>query len=435
MGFSDEGKSANMTLKIVHVNNNEVTGGAARAVQRLHNGLLKREIDSTLFARNTKSNQDAVVRFEPEQSLFDRFRRTLRYAWMRSDFFPRYVSWPIGGMPLSDDRSRFVREVAGQLPRVDLLHFHWIAEFIDIPAFLEEVDIPIVWTLHDMNPLTGGCHYTSGCRRFEQSCGCCPRLNSNRENDPSHRSWKRKHTAYQKKIRRDHFHVVAPSEWLVQEAKRSSLLTDASIHCIPHGLDHTLFRPRDFRQEQRRVGISSCQKIVLFVAHSSKDPRKGFNLLSEAVKDGDFKDVTLVSIGRKEPTVAGDFRHVHVGRVDDDRRLSVLYSMADVFVIPSLQEAFGQTPLEAMACGTPVVGFKTGGIPDMVKPGETGWLAETGDVRSLRNALETALESDAERKRMGRRCREIVEEEYTLDRQAQQYEELYNSILEPESVS
>ncbi|MCS3697422.1 glycosyltransferase involved in cell wall biosynthesis [Salinibacter ruber] len=121
--------------------------------------------------------------------------------------------------------------------------------------------------------------------------------------------------------------------------------------------------------------------------------------------------------------------------MDDDRRLSVLYSMADVFVIPSLQEAFGQTPLEAMACGTPVVGFKTGGIPDMVKPGETGWLAETGDVRSLRNALETALESDAERKRMGRRCREIVEEEYTLDRQAQQYEELYNSILEPESVS
>jgi len=152
--------------------------------------------------------------------------------------------------------------------------------------------------------------------------------------------------------------------------------------------------------------------------------------LSEALARLQFDDVTLISIGRNAPTVPEGLSHVHVGYVDEDQRLSVLYSMADVFIIPSLQEAFGQTAIEAMACGTPIVGFNTGGIPDMVRPGETGWLAKTGNVRSLRQAIESALENDGERRRMGQRCREVVEEEYTLKRQAQQYKALYESILE-----
>jgi glycosyltransferase involved in cell wall biosynthesis len=320
--------------------------------------------------------------------------------------------------------------VAGQLPPADLLHFHWVAEFIDIPSFLERVDMPIVWTLHDMNPFTGGCHYTSGCRRFEQACGCCPQLESKRGNGPSSRSWERKRAAYKKKARRDHLHVIAPSEWLAREAEQSALFSGVPINCIPHGLDHTLFRPRDAQHERRKISIPEGQKVALFVAHSSTDPRKGFGILSEALARLQFDDVTLISIGRNAPTVPEGLSHFHVGYVDEDQRLSVLYSMADVFIIPSLQEAFGQTALEAMACGTPVVGFDAGGIPDMVRPDETGWLAKTGNVRSLHQALETALENDGERERMGRRCREVVEEEYTLERQARQYKALYESILE-----
>lgn len=176
------------------------------------------------------------------------------------------------------------------------------------------------------------------------------------------------------------------------------------------------------------MSIPEDRKVALFVAHSSTDPRKGFGILSNALERAHFDDVTLVSIGSNAPAVPKNLSHVHVGRVDEDRRLSVLYSLADVFIIPSSQEAFGLTALEAMACGTPVIGFDTGGIPDMVRPGETGWLVETGDVSSLRSALEAALESDAERERMGCRCREVVENEYTLERQAQRYAELYESI-------
>lgn len=419
-----------MSVKAIHVNNNDLSGGAARAVKRLHQGLLQRGVESSIFVRNKESDDETVLEFQPRETISSLLYRVTRYAGMRSDFFPWYVSWSRGGMPISDDRSRFAGEVADQLPPADLLHFHWIAEFIDILSFLERVNMPIVWTLHDMNPFTGGCHYTSGCRRFEQACGCCPQLESKKENDPSSRSWERKRAAYKKKARRNSLHVVAPSEWLAREAEQSALFSGVPIHCIPHGLDHTLFRPRDVQHERRKISIPEGQKVALFVAHSSTDPRKGFGILSEALARLQFDDVTLISIGRNAPTVSEGLSHVHVGYVDENQRLSVLYSMADVFIIPSLQEAFGQTAIEAMACGTPVVGFNAGGIPDMVRPGETGWLAETGNVRSLRQAIESALENEGERRRMGQRCREVVEEEYTLERQARQYKSLYESILE-----
>jgi glycosyltransferase involved in cell wall biosynthesis len=206
------------------------------------------------------------------------------------------------------------------------------------------------------------------------------------------------------------------------------LLGDAPIHCIPHGLDHDLFYPRDSGREQKKLSIADDQKIVLFVSHSVDDSRKGFSLLLEALRTADLDGALLLSVGSGEPDVPKGMRHQHLGHVDDDNRLAVLYSLADVFVIPSLQEAFGQTALESMACGTPVVGFDTGGIPDMVRPNETGWLAETGDIRSLRRAIETALAYDAERERKAARCREVVEEEYTLQRQAERYISLYESI-------
>ena len=417
-------------MKVTHVSNKDLKGGAGRAAHRLHKGLRKVGVESSMFVRSKESSNSTIIQFESDSSFVARLWHMARYTEMRSDFFPRYVYWPRGGMPISDDRSRFAGEVADQLPSADLLHFHWVAEFIDIPSFLERIDMPIVWTLHDMNPFTGGCHYTSGCRRFEQSCGCCPQLDSKSENDPSFRSWKRKRAAYEKKSRRGRLHVVAPSEWLVREAEQSTLFGDVPIHCIPHGLDHTLFRPREAQHERRKIGIPEGQKVALFVAHSSTDPRKGFGLLCEALEGLQLDEVTLVSIGGSAPKVPESLSHIHVGYAEDDQRLSVLYSMADVFIIPSLQEAFGQTAIEAMACGTPVVGFDTGGIPDMVRPGETGWLAETGNVRSLRQAIESALENEGERRRMGQRCREVVEEEYTLERQARQYKSLYESIPE-----
>jgi glycosyltransferase involved in cell wall biosynthesis len=150
--------------------------------------------------------------------------------------------------------------------------------------------------------------------------------------------------------------------------------------------------------------------------------------LTEALSSVSLEDVTLLSIGGKRPDINTSHPHFHLGTINSNLLLSIFYSLADIFVIPSRQEAFGQTALESMACGTPVVGFDTGGIPDMIQPGKTGWLAEVGDTQSLQEAIEQALQSSEDRERMGEECRKVVLEEYTLEHQAQDYLELYENI-------
>ena len=142
----------------------------------------------------------------------------------------------------------------------------------------------------------------------------------------------------------------------------------------------------------------------------------------------DVPNLLLVSVGGDDPVVPPGLPHRHLGRIGVDRLLSVVYSAADVFVIPSLQESFGQTVIESMACGTPVVGFDAGGIPDMVRPGLTGQLAPVGDTAALAAAIRQVL-ADPDRDRMGRTARQVAVDEYALPLQASRYRDLYESVL------
>jgi glycosyltransferase involved in cell wall biosynthesis len=180
------------------------------------------------------------------------------------------------------------------------------------------------------------------------------------------------------------------------------------------------------------LDIDETARIVLFVSQTNTNTRKGFSHLKKALvglNAGLNSEIHLASIGRNAPEVKSNVPHTHLGSISSDVLLSAIFSMADLFVIPSRQDNLPNTVLEAMACGTPVVGYDTGGIPDMVRPGKTGWLAESQNVRSLRDAIDRALADEANRERRGRQCRQVVQDEYTLRRQAQQYVRLYESIL------
>jgi glycosyltransferase involved in cell wall biosynthesis len=319
--------------------------------------------------------------------------------------------------------------VANSVPRAEIYNLHWINDFVDPLPFFRTVQQPVVWTLHDMNPFTGGCHYNVGCRRFEDCCGSCPQLGSSEETDLSRAVWKRKNRAYNEHVTEGGLEVVADSHWLAEEARSSALFSDIPVHVIHYGLDHHIFRDRDTDGLRKALEIPADHRIVLFVAQSAQNHRKGFDLLAEAISALQTEKTILLSIGGEKPILETELRHAHFGTIESDVLLSVFYSVADIFVIPSRQEAFGQTALEAMACGTPVVGFDTGGIPDMVRPDETGWLVEVGNVRALRGQIEHALRDKEKRERLGRNCREIVEEEYTLERQATQYQRLYEDLL------
>ncbi len=416
-------------MEVVHLSTRDSSGGAARAAYRLHQGLQEVDVDSSMFARYKDSQDETVEAWSPSSSLFGGIKTRIKRRWLAYRFQKYQATRPEGLEPFSQARTVHGNRIARAVPATDIYNLHWISGFIDPLPLFHFVEQPVVWTLHDMNPFTGGCHYTVGCRRFEESCGRCPQLGSEDAGDLSHQVWNRKQSAYRHILNTGHFRIVSPSKWLAEEARKSTLFCDDSIHIIPHGLDQSTFRPRDTEGMCTSLNIPGKHRIILFVAQSLQNHRKGFDLLAEALSALAVDDVTLLSIGGAEPELETGLPHVHLGRIESDLLLSVFYSLADLFVIPSRQEAFGQTALESMACGTPVVGFDTGGIPDMVRPRETGWLADTGNVRALRESIEQALDDERTRKRMGKQCRAVVEDEYTLEQQAQEYRSLYEDLL------
>jgi glycosyltransferase involved in cell wall biosynthesis len=380
-----------------------------------------------MFVKHKSSADETVHSVHPSHGLIARIRRRWRRERIQRSFATYKSDRPSGLEPFSDDRAPITTEVVDQCPDADILNLHWIAGFVDLGTFFDQVDVPVVWTLHDMNAFTGGCHYNVGCERYKSTCGACPQLGSDDDRDLSRAIWQRKSGAYQSAIDAGQLQIVAPSRWLASEARQSSLFDDVPVHVIPYGLDTTAFQPRETAGVREAIEIPDHHRVLLFVAQSTKNHRKGFNLLQEALQELSADAVTLVSIG-SHPLEA-DLPHVHLGSIQSNLLLSVFYSLADVFVIPSRQDNLPNTVLESMACGTPVVGFGVGGVPDMVRPGETGWLAEPEDASALRQAIAGALSDETERNRMADCCRQIVEEEYTLDVQARAYKSLYESLL------
>ncbi len=417
-------------MKIVQLSTGDIGGGAARAAYRLHNGLLRLGIDSTMLVLRRTSGQPSVRGLKWSEDLATRLRRRHRRNQIRRDFDPYRKTLPPGFELFSDDRSEVGFDLVRQIPPCDLINLHWVAGFLDYEIFFDHLPprMPLVWRLPDMSPLTGGCHYDGGCGKFPDRCGACPVLGSTHENDLSRQVWKRKSAALEK-LDVQQLHVVGPSRWIAQQAKRSSLLGRFPSSVIPNGVDVTEFAPRDKGSSRDVLGVPRQAKVVLFAADSASNPRKGFQYLAAALAGiGGTSEVFLLTVGGGKPE-APDFPQLHLGKIADDRMLAMIYSAADVFVIPSLQESFGLTVIESMACGTPVVGFDTGGIPDMVRPGESGFLAPLGDARALGHAILQALDAKTDRVQMGERCRQIAVEEYSQELQARRYAELYRSIL------
>jgi len=422
-------------MRILHLSTSDIGGGAARAAHRLHTGLLRMGIDSRMLVlkRNSLAPEIAKVKFYND--LPTRFRRSRRRTQIEKDFAPYKNNLPSDFELYSDDRSETAFDLNRQLPEVDLINLHWVAGLIDHEQFFGNLppNVPLVWRLADMAALTGGCHYDGGCGKYTAKCGACPILNSKTEDDLSRAVWTRKHAALAN-ISNDRMNLVGTSRWIAGEAKRSSLLGRFPIHVIPNGLDVNDFAPRDKGFARDTLGIPRNAKVVLFVADTAALKRKGFDYVAAALaKLSGEPDLFLLSVGGGKPNVPG-IPQLHVGKISHDRYLSIIYSAADAFVMPSLQESFGQTITESMACGTPVVGFNTGGPPDMIRPGITGYLAPVADADGLRDGILKVIRNPQDAAAMSVNCRRIAMEEYSMPVQAAAYAKLYQTILNPKSV-
>ena len=384
-----------------------------------------------MFVAHCSSGDRSVTAFSPPTDLRSRLRRVLQKELIWRDFVRYQSSRPPDYDKFTDDRSEHGAAPLRQMPFCEVINLHWIAGFVDYRSFFSRVPrhIPIVWTFHDMNPFTGGCHYDEGCGRFVECCGGCPQLGSNNSHDLSGQIWRRKRNIFQQ-IEPETLHIVTPSLWLTEEAKRSSLMGRFSISVIPNGLDTDIFLPRDPSMARAVLDLPQNARVVLFVAGSTNNRRKGFVFLAEALSElSQLPNLFLVSLGGGKPVLHSHIDHLHLGYADNDRLLSFAYSAADVLVISSVQDNFPNTVVEALACGTPVVGFSVGGIPEMVSSGVTGLLAPPGDERALAGAISHLLENDATRAEMSANCRRIATEEYSLEIQANRYIELYEALI------
>jgi glycosyltransferase involved in cell wall biosynthesis len=275
--------------------------------------------------------------------------------------------------------------------------------------------------------MTGACHYSSGCTRYAGKCGACHQILSADPLDVTHLEWIEKSIGYTA-LRDDQLVVVTPSVWLAQEARRSSLLGRFDVRVIPNGIDLTAFTPCDRQLAREALGLPREAFVIAFVADNVTTPRKGFQVLTAALERlPDRADTWLISVGNGSPTVPEGYRSAHFGRVQKDRIMSLFYSAADVFVAPTLEDNLPTTVLESLACGTPVIGSDVGGVPDMVRPGQTGFLFAAGSAGALAELLAPLRQREA-LAGLRPRCREVAEREYSVTLQAHRYEDLYRHL-------
>lgn len=274
----------------------------------------------------------------------------------------------------------------------DIVHLHWInAGALSIEDLLA-IDKPIVWTLHDNWAFTGGCHVMWGCRRYTSGCGTCPVLESEDDEDLSAVLFRRKRAVYEKLD----LTITCVSRWLSECALASGLMYDKDIVYLPNMIDCRRFCPGNQIAERGRLGFSLNRKIVLFGANAAlRDENKGYaHLLSALAHLPSDTELELVFFGDSSTVenICG-FPVRWMGHIADDEILVSLYRAADVMVVPSLQESFGQTALEAMACGTPVVAFAATGLLDIVDHQLTGYLAEPYIPADMANGILWVLQN------------------------------------------
>jgi glycosyltransferase involved in cell wall biosynthesis len=380
----------------------------------------------------TKFSADANVDvYQPTLRLFTRLPRIARRLAIGKALHPHSKVPSSERTFFSHDRTMFYGDVAKQIPYGDVLQLHWISEFLDYTAFFSWLpkNVPLVWTLHDMTSFTGGCAYDLGCGRFLQKCGLCPQLGSKRESDLSQEIWRRKQRLYSH-LEPARAHIVTPSRWMAEKVASSPLLSRFGRSVIPNGLDLEIFQPRNPRSVRELSGIPPDAKVILFLADDVSEGRKGYHILMETLNGiPRDKKIFLLSAGGGYPPDIPQFPHLHFGNIVNDRVLSFIYSAADMFVSPSLMDNLPNTIMESMACGTPIVAFEAGGIPDLVRPGVNGLLARVGDAADLREAILHLLGSEATRAEMSANCRRIATEEYGLTLQARRYQQLYEGML------
>jgi len=313
----------------------------------------------------------------------------------------------------------------------DIVNLHWVNDgFMRIEA-LSKIRQPIVWTLHDMWAFSGGEHYVGDSERYKEGYSTNNRPVLETGIDINQWIWKRKKSSWSKVNK---MVIAAPSRWLAECARESALFRNYRVEMLPNGVDHQRFRPVDHAIARSILGLPVDKKLILFVEGSwATDRRKGFHLLAEALKQLEVEVTTdnyqLVVFGKSTGVNPFSMKTHYLGRLHDEISMALVYAAADVFVAPSTEENLANTVLESLSCGTPVVAFEIGGMPDMIAHKKNGYLAPGFDTKALARGIRWVLEDEHRWKSLAEQAREAVTRSFTLQQAANRYVDLYRDIL------
>ncbi len=427
------------SLKVVHLCTLDF-GGAGKAAYRLHKGLRSIGVDSTMLVLSKGSGDPSVKVLPTDYS--GKIVSSCDISpcdsplWIQQlrkwqTLLSNYPKRPAGLEIFTDAETDIRLDLAQEVRDADIVHLHWVAGEMDYStAPVALGNKPIVWTLHDMNPFTGGCHYAGDCLKYKTSCKACPQLGSSDENDLAHHIWKQKFDAYKFMD----INIVTPSRWLGKCASESTLFSKFPITVIPYGFPLGVFKPYPKTGIRKILNIPESADVILFGAESVVNTRKGFRYLLDALNKITLKsrhEIIIVTFGHLPEGVKVTSRYpvYSLGPIEAEKQLAMVYSTADVFVIPSLEDNLPNTVVEAMACGVPVVGFDIGGVSDMVEHKKTGYLAKPKDIGDIIEGIDWVISSRDRCSQLSRYCREKVERVYALEVQAKTYNNLYSQIL------
>ncbi|MDT3698284.1 MAG: glycosyltransferase family 4 protein [Thermincola sp.] len=401
--------------RILHVNTLDCVGGAAKAAFRLNNRLINAGYSSRILVDNVISDDPNVEELLRDNSTKQKLLYTAQQELGWLDFF-HLASHRIKDLDI--------------FQQSDLIHLHNLHGGYFSPFALPELTAlkPTVWTLHDMQAITGHCAHSFDCERWLTGCGSCPDLNIYPaiSKDTSAFLWKTKKKIYA----HSNLTIVCPSKWLKDKVERS-ILGDKDVRLIYNGIDNSVFKALDKHQARKELNLPLGKKILLFTAHEGTGNYwKGGDFVDKAYQRlQDRQDILFLNAGVISAAKGKGDSWVNVPYITDEYTLAKYYSAADLFIYPSLADNCPLVVLESLSCGTPVVAFRTGGIPELVQHMKTGYLADYKNSSDFVHGIKLLLEDNELLSQMHIAAPMAVQQRFTLPKMAEDYITLYKEII------
>lgn len=402
-------------MKIAIISHYDNRGGAGKAAWRLFRQFGKDGHEVRMFVFHKTASDPNVREIRP---FLWRMKHYMLTKLIHRIYKPRqmFSYLLVGNRPL-------VRAVNAFSP--DIIHLHWLGKYVLGPGDFSRLKAPVCWSLHDLNAVTGGCHYSGSCTGFQSGCGNCPALGSESERDISARQLKIKEKAYSGK----QITFIGSSLWITELAAKSTVGKLHKPVNLPTFADLSVFRPAE-----RPYTKKSKLQLIFSAASGTKEHRKGFDLLASALTYLDPEEIALKIVCDALPPELNesDFQIEQLQPTDDDDVLASYYQQADMAVVPSREENLSNVIMEALACGLPVAAFRIGGNADLIIHQHNGYLAETVDARALSGGIRW-MADNLERGRLSENARKSMESRFSPEAVSKRYINLFSEILSGQS--